>query len=161
MNSRQQQQYERSLEIAKRDGLKVYAVPSWSQADVWHLVVVEGRTLVCDCEAAKHGRYCAHRAAVREEMEAEAEHEREVEEAFHAAARALNVKLETVLVSPALTAAPSPATTRGCSASTSKAAKGRRNVPPALFSTHCRPFAASPDTISARRLRRGGTIVQG
>lgn len=118
MTTKQQQMYKRSLEMAKREGLEVcghgtrkcdgaavYAVPSRSQADVWHLVVVEGRMLVCDCPAATHGRYCAHRAAVRAELAAQAKHEREVEEAFHAAARALNVGLETA---PALNRSPKP-----------------------------------------------------
>jgi hypothetical protein len=112
MNSRQAAQYARGLEIAKRDaltvrghgtrksdGAAVYCVPSRSQANTWHVVVVEGANLVCSCEAAQHGRYCAHRAATRARILLEGQlrreaHEREVERAFHAAARALNVKLE-------------------------------------------------------------------
>jgi hypothetical protein len=103
-----QQRYERGLEIAHRDALEVvahgtrksdgaavYAVPSRSQgANMWHLVVVEGLRLSCDCHAAKHGQYCAHRAAVRARLELEAQvrrdaREREAERAFHAAAREL------------------------------------------------------------------------
>jgi hypothetical protein len=78
MNSRQVQQYARGLEIATRDALTVrghgtrksdgaaiYAVPSRTEANTWHLIVVNGLELTCDCAAAKHHRYCAHRAAVR------------------------------------------------------------------------------------------------
>ncbi len=60
---------------------------------------------MCDCPAGQHDRNCAHRTAVRAELEAAAEREREVEEAFHAAVRALNVKLETA---PALHCSPKP-----------------------------------------------------
>jgi SWIM zinc finger len=86
MNSRQAQQYARGLAIAKRDALSVvahgtrksdgaavYAVPSRTQANTWHLIVVDGLELTCDCAAAQHGRYCAHRAAVRARLEIEAE----------------------------------------------------------------------------------------
>jgi hypothetical protein len=111
MNSRQAAQYARGLEIAQRDvltvvghgvrksdGAAVYVVPSRSQASVWHLVVVEGVNLVCDCIAARHGKYCFHRAAVRARILLEGQlrreaHERDVERAFHAAARELNVTL--------------------------------------------------------------------
>src|SRR5260221_10096390 len=112
MNSRQAQQYARGQEIAKRDaltvvahgtrksdGAAVYCVPSRRSPGQWHIIVVEGANLVCTCEAAKHGRYCAHRAAVRDRILLEGQlrreaHEREIERAFHAAARALNVKLD-------------------------------------------------------------------
>jgi hypothetical protein len=112
MNSRQAQQYARGLAIAQRDALEVrghgvrksdgaavYCVPSRSQQNVWHVVVVHELELTCDCAAAKHGRYCAHRAAVRARLVLEGQvrqdaRERAVEQAFHAAARALNVKLE-------------------------------------------------------------------
>ena len=72
----------------------IYAVPSRSEANRWHLVVVDGLHLVCDCVAGQYGRYCAHRAAVRARLELEASvrrdaREREVERAFHAAARKL------------------------------------------------------------------------
>src|SRR5258706_6302710 len=103
----QQQQYERAAAIAKRDalavvahgtrksdGAAVYAVPSRSEANRWHLVVVNGLHLACDCVAGQYGRYCAHRAAVRARLELEAAvlrdaREREAERAFHTAARAL------------------------------------------------------------------------
>jgi hypothetical protein len=112
MNSRQAAQYQRGLAAAQRDaltvighgtrrsdGAAVYAVPSRSQENTWHLVVVHGLELTCDCAAAQHGRYCAHRAPVRARLELEAAvrrdvQEREVEWAFHAAARALNVQLD-------------------------------------------------------------------
>lgn len=113
MTATQQQQYLRGLEIAKRDALTVlahgtrksdgaaiYAVPSRSEQNRWHLVVVTGLELTCDCHAAQYGRYCAHRAAVRARLELEAQvrrdtRERAVEQALHEAARALNVRLET------------------------------------------------------------------
>jgi hypothetical protein len=123
MNSRQAAQYQRGLEIAQRDaltvcahgtrksdGAAVYAVPSRTQANRWHLVVVNGLQLTCDCHAARYNRYCAHRAAVRCRLEIEAHvrrdtREREVERAFHAAARALNIMLDAA---PALTHSPKP-----------------------------------------------------
>jgi hypothetical protein len=126
MNSRQAAQYQRGLEIAKRDaftvvghgvrksdGAAVYAVPSRTQVNTWHLIVVNELELTCDCAAAQHGRYCAHRAAVRARLEIEAQvrrdtREREIERAFHAAARALNVTLDATPVSPALTRSPKP-----------------------------------------------------
>ncbi len=78
----------------KSDGAAVYAVPSRSEANRWHLVVVNGLHLACDCVAGHWGRYCAHRAAVRARLELEAAvrrdaREREAERAFHAAARKL------------------------------------------------------------------------
>jgi len=104
----QQQQYERAAAIAKRDSLQVvahgtrksdgaagYAVPSRSKANTWHLIVVEGLHLVCDCpRAVKSKRYCAHRAAVRARLELESQvrrdsRERELERGFHQAARKL------------------------------------------------------------------------
>ncbi len=85
-----QQQYERMREVAQRDhlsvvgrgvrksdGATVYAVPSRSQANRWHLVVVAYGGLVCDCTAAQFNRYCCHRAAARARMEAEASATRE------------------------------------------------------------------------------------
>jgi hypothetical protein len=126
MNGRQAAQYQRGLEIAKRDaltvvahgtrksdGAAVYCVPSRTQANTWHVIVVSGLDLQCTCEAAKHGKYCCHRAAVRARLELEAQVrqdtcEREIERAFHAAARALNAKLETAPVSPALNRSPKP-----------------------------------------------------
>jgi hypothetical protein len=125
MTVKQRQTYERAMEVAKRDGLEVvahgtrksdgaavYAVPSRSKPGQWHLVVVEGLDLVCTCAAGQHGRYCAHRAAVRARLELEAAvrrdtHEREVERTFHAAARALNVTLETA-AAPAPGRSPKP-----------------------------------------------------
>jgi hypothetical protein len=112
MNSRQAAQYQRGLEIAKRDMLQVvahgtvkatgaalYCVPSRSQAGVWHVVTVDGLDLRCTCEAGKHGRYCAHRAAVRSRLELEAAvrrdtQEREVERLLHEAARELETRID-------------------------------------------------------------------
>src|SRR5260370_11740281 len=112
MNSRQQQQYARGLEIATRDSLQVvahgtrksdgaavYAVPSRSQANTWHLVVVEGLHLVCDCKRAKYNGYCAHRSAVRARLILEGQvrqdtQEREVERLLHEAARELETRID-------------------------------------------------------------------
>src|SRR5260370_28434752 len=49
----------------KANNERVYVVPSQRDQTRWHLVrLVGGRRLVCDCEAAQHGRICVHRAAV-------------------------------------------------------------------------------------------------
>jgi len=114
MTTKQRELYERMLATAKRDllevvahgtvratGAPVYCVPSRSQPGVWHLVTVTDLHLTCSCEAGKHGRYCCHRALVRSRIELEAQvaadrREREIERAFHAAARALNVKLDAL-----------------------------------------------------------------
>src|SRR5258708_7344251 len=129
LNSRQAALYQRGLEIAqrdaldvrghgtrKRDGAAVYAVPSRSQQDTWHLVVVQGLELTCDCAAAKHNRYCAHRAAVRARLELEAAvrrdtQEREVERLLHAAARELETRIDAGVsrsAPPALNRSPKP-----------------------------------------------------
>ncbi len=77
------EQRQRALEIAVRDGLQVvgqgwtrdgrqcFAVPSRSERNRWHLVVVVGTRLVCDCYAGRRGRVCAHRATVHERLLAE------------------------------------------------------------------------------------------
>ena len=119
MNSRQAAQYARGLETAQRDmlevrghgtvkatGAAVYAVPSRSQQNTWHLVVVNGLELTCDCTAGKFNRYCCHRAAVRARLILEGQvrqdaREREIERAFHSAAAALNVKLNALGPKPA------------------------------------------------------------
>lgn len=107
-----QAQYTRAAAIAQRDaltvvahgtrkgdGAAVYAVPSRSRgANCWHLVTVQGLNLVCDCTAARFGRYCGHRAAVRARLELEAEvrrdaREREAERALHQAACELEATL--------------------------------------------------------------------
>src|SRR5260221_13322466 len=111
MNSRQAAQYRRGLETAQRDmlevrghgtvkatGAAVYAVPSRSQQNVWHLVVVNGLELTCDCTAAKYNRYCCHRSAVPARLLLGSQvrqepGERESETAFHAPAPAVNVTL--------------------------------------------------------------------
>src|SRR5258705_12827415 len=105
MNSRQAAQYVRGLEIAKRDALTVvahgtrksdgaaiYCVPSRSQAGIWHVSIVSGLDLQCDCAAAQHGNYCCHRAATRQRLEMEAQVRRDTQEPegerlLHGAAR--------------------------------------------------------------------------
>jgi hypothetical protein len=71
LTSTQQQQYERALAsvwrdavdvrahgIRMSDGAALYCVPSRSESNRWHVVVVSGLHLVCDCQAAKHGKHC-------------------------------------------------------------------------------------------------------
>jgi len=123
MNSRQAAQYQRGLEIARRDALTVvahgtrksdgapiYCVPSRSKPGQWHVIVVDGLNLQCTCEAGKHGKYCCHRSAVRARLVLEGQvrqdaREREIERAFHSAAAALNVKLNAA---PTLGHSPKP-----------------------------------------------------
>jgi hypothetical protein len=81
-------------------------VPSRSQQNVWHLVVVNGLELTCDCTAGKYNRYCCHRAAVRARLILEGQvrqdtREREVEQAFHQAA-ALDMTIDTHVAATAL-----------------------------------------------------------
>jgi hypothetical protein len=114
MTTKQRELYERALANAKRDmlaivahgtvkatGAALYCMPSRSQEGVWHVVTVDGLDLTCSCPAGKHGKYCCHRALVRCRLELEAQvrrdnREREVERAFHEAARELNVKLSAL-----------------------------------------------------------------
>src|SRR5215471_11935577 len=108
MTSKQQQQYERALASVreqslsvrahgtrKSDGAALYCVPSRSEPNRWHIVIVNGLRLECDCHAAKYGKYCFHRALVHARLSLEAQvrrdtREREVERALHDAARALD-----------------------------------------------------------------------
>lgn len=55
----------------KDGGAPVYAVTSSSQPGRWHLVMVVGLRLVCDCQAGHRGLMCQHRALVRERITAE------------------------------------------------------------------------------------------
>ena len=79
MTGTQKKQLARATTIAQRDGLQVvavgtrkadgatvYAVPSRSEPNRWHLIVCEGDRLACDCPAGKQNRVCAHRATVHE-----------------------------------------------------------------------------------------------
>src|SRR5258708_23903760 len=111
MNSRQAQAYARGMAIAtrdsltvvahgtrKNDGAAIYCVPSRSLANTWHVIVVSGLDLQCDCLAAQHGKYCCHRSAVRARLILEGQvrqdaRERAIGQAFHAAAREVHVKL--------------------------------------------------------------------
>src|SRR5947209_2704811 len=63
--------YDRAAEIARKDGLKIrplgddrYDVTRPTNGHVHTVTLLDGR-LVCGCPASEHGRYCAHRAAVR------------------------------------------------------------------------------------------------
>jgi hypothetical protein len=40
----------------KRDGAAIYCVPSRTAPGTWHVIVVHGLELTCDCTAARHGR---------------------------------------------------------------------------------------------------------
>ncbi len=85
MTQAQARQLARAQEIAERDHLAVigrgwthdgrrcYAVPSRSESNRWHIVVVNGLHLTCDCYAGQYGRICAHRAAVRQRIQEERE----------------------------------------------------------------------------------------
>jgi hypothetical protein len=76
-----QQQRERALAIAARDGL--IATPGtngWWVVERpvrtrrharYHLVRVVGHSLTCDCVASQHGHVCAHRACVHAALVAE------------------------------------------------------------------------------------------
>ncbi len=57
--------------VRRRDGAPVYTVSSASAPGLWHLVVVTGKRLVCDCAASRYGRICIHRAVVHERIAAE------------------------------------------------------------------------------------------
>jgi hypothetical protein len=104
MTDKQQEQYDRALAVVERaglqvvgtgttkDGRRVYAVPSRTVANLWHLVTVAYGALQCDCRAAQFNRYCCHRAAARQRIELEASRladarEQEAERTYHTAAR--------------------------------------------------------------------------
>jgi hypothetical protein len=55
----------------KSDGARIIAVTSSRTPARWHLVAVVGNRLCCDCEAAKYGRICVHRAVAHERLVAE------------------------------------------------------------------------------------------
>ncbi len=74
-------QYARALTRAQRLGLRVagrgivratgercMAVSSGSTPNLYHVVAVGADALRCDCIAATHGRYCAHRALAHEHL---------------------------------------------------------------------------------------------
>lgn len=86
MTYEQQYQFERALNRADErgvhvtgkghtnDGHTIYTTTSGSEANRWHVVAIHENTLVCDCKASEHGRYCCHRSVVsvriRQEREA-------------------------------------------------------------------------------------------
>lgn len=49
----------------KSDNAPLYAVPSQSEEGRWHIVILEGARLTCDCKARV---LCAHKATVHMEM---------------------------------------------------------------------------------------------
>src|SRR5260370_38279894 len=52
---------------------RVIAVSSARDAVRAHVVTIQRNRLHCDCEASQNGRYCIHRAPVREVLSPEAE----------------------------------------------------------------------------------------
>ncbi len=92
--------YERALARANRAGIRVpgrgivrstgeqlYAVNSATEANRWHLVVVRGGALVCDCAAVQRSRYCTHRGLVHAKLRQEAKSAREVADIAEVARR--------------------------------------------------------------------------
>jgi hypothetical protein len=58
------------------DGRHCFTVASRTEANRWHVVIVNPSHLECDCQASRYGKVCAHRKVVRERLLAErAEHE--------------------------------------------------------------------------------------
>ena len=54
--------------VRRHDGARVYTVSSASASGTWHLVIVAGKRLGCDCAASRFGRICVHRAVVHERI---------------------------------------------------------------------------------------------
>lgn len=59
----------KSVEVIKggatHDGTILWLVSSRTTEGKWYTITQEGGHLSCTCEAATHGNYCCHRAAVR------------------------------------------------------------------------------------------------
>ena len=68
----------------KADGAKIYAVPSQSEANRWHIVTLLGNRLLCDCQSRV---VCAHRGAVHMELVVEADRRQQLAEDVEAALR--------------------------------------------------------------------------
>jgi hypothetical protein len=75
--------------------IKIYCVPSQSEANRWHVVSLYGSHLVCDCKSRV---ICAHRAAVHMELVVEAAkqamHAAEIERAFESDVQATCAEME-------------------------------------------------------------------
>jgi hypothetical protein len=102
MTNDQRTQFERALMRAHKAGIgvvgrgtlkatgeKFYAVTSATETVRWHVVIVRGGQLVCDCKGAQHGNYCQHRAVARHEIEREMAARRNAEALIAAANAAL------------------------------------------------------------------------
>jgi hypothetical protein len=68
--------YAAGIRVAARgtrrsDGARVILTTSSEGAARLHCVAVTERALECDCKAGQHGRYCMHRAVVRDHLVAE------------------------------------------------------------------------------------------
>lgn len=55
--------------FAKKNNARIWCTNSHSDPDKWHVVMLVGRRLVCDCNSAV---ICAHRGAVHVELVIEA-----------------------------------------------------------------------------------------
>lgn len=73
----------------KSDNARVFAVPSQSEENLYHLVALVGSRLVCECKASQYGHHiCCHRAAVHMYLTVEAERKQRQAEEVEAALRA-------------------------------------------------------------------------
>jgi len=76
-------------------GIKIYCVPSQTEANRWHVVSLYGSHLVCDCKSRV---ICAHRAAVHMELVVEAAkqamHAAEIEGAFETDVQVICAEME-------------------------------------------------------------------
>lgn len=68
----------------KSDGAKIFAVPSQSQPNRFHIVTLVGNRLICDCRSRV---ICCHRGAVHMEMVVQADRRRRLAEEVEAALR--------------------------------------------------------------------------
>jgi hypothetical protein len=109
MTTKQRTELDRAIERAMAAGLevvahgyrksnpsiKIYCVPSQTEANRWHVVSLYGSHLVCDCKSRV---ICAHRAAVHMELVVEAAkqamHAAEIERAFESDVQATCAEME-------------------------------------------------------------------
>jgi hypothetical protein len=109
MTTKQRTELDRAIERAMAAGLevvahgyrksnpsiKIYCVPSQTEANRWHVVSLYGSHLVCDCKSRV---ICAHRAAVHMGLVVEAAkqamHAAEIERAFETDVQAACAEME-------------------------------------------------------------------
>ncbi len=91
-----------------KPSVRIYCVPSQTEANRWHVISLYGSHLVCDCRSRV---ICAHRAAVHMELVVEAAkqamHAAEIEAAFERDAQAT-----CAIINDSTTYTPSPALVR-------------------------------------------------